>query len=138
RALLDGHPPGGEVMHMTIGEPKHPFPQWVTDVIVANAARFNDYPANDGSEELLAAMAGWVQRRYGVRLEAETQGMARNGTGEGLYNAAMALCPEQVRGQRRVVVMPTPFYQVYMISAISVGAGPGFVPATAQTGFMPD
>ncbi len=138
RALLDGHPPGGEVMHMTIGEPKHPFPHWVTDVIVQNAARFNDYPSNDGSDELLAAIAGWVQRRYGVTLDADAQVMALNGTREGLYNAAMALCPEQVRGQRPVVLMPNPFYQVYMIAAISVGAEPVFVPATAENGFLPD
>ncbi len=45
RALLDGHAPGGEVLHMTIGEPKHAFPAWVTEVIVDNAAGFDNYPA---------------------------------------------------------------------------------------------
>ena len=29
RALLDGHVAGGEVINMTIGEPKHKFPEWV-------------------------------------------------------------------------------------------------------------
>ncbi len=138
RALLDAHAPGGEVMHMTIGEPKHPFPQWVTEVIVENAAGFNNYPPNEGSPELRGAIADWVRRRYGVGIDPDRQVMALNGTREGLYNAAMALCPESKNGQRPVVLMPNPFYQVYMVAAISVGAEPVFVPATAETGFLPD
>jgi aspartate/methionine/tyrosine aminotransferase len=64
--------------------------------------------------------------------------MALNGTREGLYNAAMALCPEQKNGQTPVVLIPNPFYQVYMVATISVGAEPVFVPATAATGHLPD
>ena len=138
RALLDGHAPGGEVLHMTIGEPKHAFPAWVTQVIVDNAAGLNNYPANDGSADLLAAIAGWVRRRYGVTLDPATQVMALNGTREGLYNAAMALCPETRGGGRPAILMPNPFYQVYMVAALSVAAEPVFVPATAATGFLPD
>ncbi|SEO21106.1 Aspartate/methionine/tyrosine aminotransferase [Salinihabitans flavidus] len=137
RALLDHHQPGGEVVHMTIGEPKHRFPQWVTDVIVEHAEGFNSYPPNDGMPELLAAIADWAGRRYGVTLDPDTQVMPLNGTREGLYNAAMALVPEQVRGRRPAVLMPNPFYQVYMVAAMSVGAEPVFVPATEQTGFLP-
>lgn len=138
RALLDHHAPGGDVVHMTIGEPKHAFPQWVTDIIVENAAGFNSYPPNDGSDELRGAAAGWVQRRYGVTLDPDTQIMALNGTREGLYNAAMALCPETKNGQQPMILTPNPFYQVYMVAAISVGAEPVFVPATAATRFLPD
>ncbi len=58
--------------------------------------------------------------------------MALNGTREGLYNAVMALCPETKNGSEPTVLMPNPFYQVYMIAAISVGAEPVFVPATAR------
>ncbi len=138
RALLDGFAPGGDVVHMTIGEPKHAFPHWVTDVIVENASGFNTYPPNEGSPELLGAIAGWVRRRYGVALDAEARVMALNGTREGLYNAAMALCPEVKNGQRPVIACPNPFYQVYMVAALSVGAEPRFVPATAADGFLPD
>ncbi|SMC52587.1 aminotransferase class I/II-fold pyridoxal phosphate-dependent enzyme [Primorskyibacter flagellatus] len=138
RALLDHHAPGGDVVHMTIGEPKHDFPAWVAQIIAENAAGFGRYPANDGTPELLEAIAGFVGCRYGVTLDAATQVMALNGTREGLYNAAMALCPETVRGKRPVVLIPNPFYQVYMIAAISVGAEPVFVPATEATGHLPD
>lgn len=138
RALLDHHTPGGEVVHMTIGEPKHQFPQWVTDVIVENAAGFNSYPPNDGSDELRAAMADWVSSRYGVTMDPATQIMALNGTREGLYNAAMALCPEQKSGQTPAILIPNPFYQVYMVASLSVAAEPVFLSATAATGHLPD
>lgn len=138
RALLDHHTPGGDVVHMTIGEPKHVFPQWVTDVIVENAAGFNNYPPNDGSDALRTAMADWIEARYGVTMDPATQIMALNGTREGLYNAAMALCPEQKNGQKPVVLIPNPFYQVYMVATLSVAAEPVFVPATGATGHLPD
>ncbi|MFV1440058.1 MULTISPECIES: aminotransferase class I/II-fold pyridoxal phosphate-dependent enzyme [unclassified Phaeobacter] len=138
RALLDHHTPGGDVVHMTIGEPKHDFPAWVTDVIVENAAGFQSYPPNEGSTELRGAISDWIKRRYDVSVDPMTQVMALNGTREGLYNAAMALCPEQKNGQKPVVLIPNPFYQVYMVASISVAAEPVFVPATAATGHLPD
>mgnify|MGYP003667087481 CR=1 FL=1 len=138
RALLDHHEPGGDVVHMTIGEPKHPFPDWVPEVLSASAAEFAKYPPNEGSPELRGAISDWIARRYGVRVDPERQIMPLNGTREGLYNVGMALCPEQKNGKRPVILIPNPFYQVYMISAISVGAEPVFVPATKETGFLPD
>ena len=138
RALLDHHQPGGDVVHMTIGEPKHAFPPWVTDVIAEHAAGFNNYPPNEGIPELRTAFCGWLGRRYGVDLDADANVMPLNGTREGLYNAGMALCPEVKNGQRPVVLMPNPFYQVYMLAAISAGAEPILVPATAETGHLPD
>lgn len=137
RSLLDAHAPGGDVLHMTIGEPTHAFPPWVTDVIVQHAAEFGNYPVNEGHEGLLRAISDWLQRRYGVSVEP-AQVLALNGTREGLYNAMMALCPEQKSGVAPKVLLPNPFYQVYMVAALSVGAEPVFLPATAQTGHLPD
>lgn len=138
RALLDHHPAGGDVVHMTIGEPKHAFPAWVTDIITEHAAGFNNYPPNEGIPELRQAFCDWLQRRYGVQKDPDVHVMPLNGTREGLYNAAMALCPEDKDGQRPVVLLPNPFYQVYMLAAISAGADPVLVPATAETGHLPD
>jgi aspartate/methionine/tyrosine aminotransferase len=138
RRLLDAHAPGGEVVHMSIGEPKHAFPAWVSDVIAANAEGFNRYPPNEGSPELLGAISDWVKRRFGVTADPETGLMALNGTREGLYNAVMALCPETKGGKTPAVLIPNPFYQVYMVAALSVGAEPVLVPATDATGQLPD
>jgi aspartate/methionine/tyrosine aminotransferase len=137
RKLLDAHAPGGEPIAMTIGEPRHPMPDFVGPILAANLAGFGVYPPNDGTPELLAAIAGWVSRRYGVTLP-EDRLMVLNGTREGLFNAAIALCPETKGGKKPVVLMPNPFYQVYAVAALTVGAEPVHVPATAATGFLPD
>jgi N-succinyldiaminopimelate aminotransferase len=138
RALLDVHAPGGDVVNMTIGEPTHAFPVWVTDVIAQNASGFNSYPPNEGSDALRGAISNWIKLRYGVLVDPATQIMALNGTREGLYNAAMALCPETKAGATPVVLTPNPFYPVYMVAAMSVGAEPVYVPATHETGHLPD
>jgi aspartate/methionine/tyrosine aminotransferase len=137
RKLLDPHPPGAEPIAMTIGEPRHPMPDFVAEVMAQNIGGFAIYPPNDGTPELLAAISGWVQRRYGVAL-GEDRLMVLNGTREGLFNAAVALCPETKGGKRPVVLMPNPFYQVYAVAALAMGAEPVYVPATAATGFLPD
>jgi aspartate/methionine/tyrosine aminotransferase len=137
RALLDVHEPGGDAINMTIGEPRHPFPAFVSDVLAASVGELAKYPTNEGAPELLAAICGWVTRRYAVDITPDRV-LVLNGTREGLYNAAMALCPETKNGEQPVVLLPNPFYQVYAIAALSVNAEPVMVPATAQTGHLPD
>jgi aspartate/methionine/tyrosine aminotransferase len=137
RKLLDAHAPGGEPIAMTIGEPRHAMPDFVGPILQANLSGFGVYPPNDGTPELLAAISAWIARRYGVTL-AEDRLMVLNGTREGLFNACIALCPETKHGRRPVVLMPNPFYQVYAVAALTVGAEPVYVPATAATGFLPD
>ncbi|MBN9886838.1 aminotransferase class I/II-fold pyridoxal phosphate-dependent enzyme [Salipiger abyssi] len=138
RALLDAHAPGGPVTHMSIGEPKHAFPAWVGEVLAANVSEFAKYPPNDGTPELRSAISGWIARRYGVTVDPDTQVMPLNGTREGLYNAAMALCPETKSGRQPTVLIPNPFYQVYAVATVSVNAEPVFVNATKETGHLPD
>jgi N-succinyldiaminopimelate aminotransferase len=137
RKLLDAHAPGGETISMTIGEPRHPMPDFVAPILAANIDGFAIYPPNDGTPELLAAISGWIKRRFGAEIVAD-QLMVLNGTREGLFNACVALSPETKRGKQPVVLMPNPFYQVYAVAALTVGAEPIYVPATAATGFLPD
>ncbi|MFN4157660.1 MAG: aminotransferase class I/II-fold pyridoxal phosphate-dependent enzyme [Gemmobacter sp.] len=137
RKLLDAHAPGADPIAMTIGEPRHPMPAFVGPILADSLAGFGVYPPNEGTPELLAAIAAWLRRRYNVTL-APDRLMALNGTREGLFNAAVALCPETKNGQRPVVLMPNPFYQVYAVAALAMGAEPVYVPATAATGFLPD
>lgn len=137
RKLLDHHPAGGDPIAMTIGEPRHAMPAFVGPILAENLGGFGVYPPNDGTPELLGAISNWLGRRYGVTLP-EDHLMVLNGTREGLFNACIALCPETKRGKQPVVLMPSPFYQVYAVAALTVGAEPIYVPATAATGFLPD
>ncbi len=138
RALLDSHPAGGDVLHMSLGEPKHKFPAFVADVLAENIAGFNQYPANDGTPELLATISSWLKRRYAIDVDAASEIVTLNGTREGLFNAQIALSPERKAGKAPKVLMPNPFYQVYAVGAVTAGAEPVFVPSYEQNGFMPD
>ncbi len=138
RELLDVHAAGGPTIHMTIGDPRHDPPPWVMDEIAAHAASFANYPSNDGTPGLRGAIAGWLARRYGATVDAESRILPLNGTREGLFNAAVALCPEQKAGAKPVVLTPNPFYQVYAVAALAMSAEPHYVAATEATGFLPD
>ncbi len=136
RALLDVPTQASETINMTIGEPRHAFPAFVGDIIADNLAGFGKYPDNNGTAPLLDAIGGFLKRRYDLDVPAE-QILALNGTREGLYNAAMALCREEKHG-KPVILTPNPFYQVYAVAALSVGAEPIYVPATLASGHLPD
>lgn len=137
RKLLDTHAPGGTPITMTIGEPRHPMPDFVAPILAAHVHEFALYPPNDGTPELLSAIAGWIARRYGVALDPGRL-MVLNGTREGLFNAAVALCPEVKAGKRPVVLMPNPFYQVYAVAALTAAAEPIYVAAGPSTSYLPD
>ncbi|MCC5971465.1 MAG: aminotransferase class I/II-fold pyridoxal phosphate-dependent enzyme [Pararhodobacter sp.] len=137
RALIDHLPAGGAPIAMTIGEPRHPMPDFMPRVLADAVDGFARYPANDGTPALLDAISGWVMRRYGVHLP-HARLMVLNGTREGLFNAALALSPEEKRGRKPVILTPNPFYQVYAVAALAVGAEPVYVPATVASGHLPD
>ena len=137
RKLLDAHAPGGEPIAMTIGEPRHPMPAFVGQILADNLDGFAVYPPNDGTPELLNAITAWIKRRYRADL-TQDQVMVLNGTREGLFNSLIAVCPETKNGQQPIVLIPNPFYQVYAVAAVTVGAEPLYVPATAAGGFLPD
>ena len=137
RALLDAHEPGGAVVHMTIGEPRHAPPPWVAEVIRDHAEGFGRYPNNEGLPVLLEAVSDWLARRYGAAIPPDRL-LALNGTREGLFAAALALSPETKRGQRPAILVPNPFYVTYAAAAAAAGAEPILVPATEATGHLPD
>ena len=133
RNLLDGHAAGGPVINMTIGEPKHKFPDWVGPTLVEAMEGFNSYPDNNGTPELRGAITGFLQRRYAIDLDMDNQVMVLNGTREGLFNAVVAL------GQTgSKILIPNPFYQVYTVAAMAIGAQSVYLPARAESGFLPD
>lgn len=139
RTLLGDLAPGSNApIQMTIGDPRHTPPAFVGEVIAAHTAKFMSYPPNDGAPELLSACAGWLSRRYGYDANPETDILVLNGTREGLYNTSMALCPEDKNGQRPAILTPNPFYQVYAVASLSVGAEPVYLNATEETGHLPD
>ncbi len=141
RALLDAHAPGGAPIHMSIGEPKHPAPPFLAEELARHVADYGRYPPNEGAPGLRDAIAAWLRARYGLsesRADPDRHVFPLNGTREGLFAACVALCPERRNGKRPAVLSPNPFYQCYAVAALAAGAEPIYVPATAETGFLPD
>ena len=138
--LLEGVAPHSNLppITMSIGEPAHPVPDFVAPILQERCAEFGRYPPIGGSRQWQEAVADWIRRRYRVAVDPERHLLPLCGTREGLFNAALAVVPERKAGQRPAVLMPNPFYQCYAAAALSAGADPVYVPAEAETGFLPD
>lgn len=146
-ALIEGIAPGKPAIVMSLGEPQHPFPAFVTETILAHAQDFGKYPPIAGTPDFRAAVAAWLGRRYGLGpdiigpkkpLDPEFQILPVNGTREALFNIAFVATPLAKAGKRPAILMPNPFYQCYAAAALAAGAEPVYVAATRETGFMPD
>lgn len=142
-ALLAGiEPPSGIApMIMSIGEPQHAPPALLHTALAQNPADWGKYPPTPGTPDYRAAVAAWCKTRYGLPekfLDPEKHVLPVAGSREGLFMAAQLCTPPDKRGRVPTVLMPNPFYQVYFGAAVMAGAEPVFVPATKDTGFLPD
>jgi aspartate/methionine/tyrosine aminotransferase len=142
-ALLEGVEParGQTPLIMSIGEPQHAPPVLLTSTLAAAAGDWGKYPPTAGTPAYRSAVADWCRIRYGLAagfLDAEKHVLPLAGSREGLFMAAQLCVPPAKQGAQPAVLMPSPFYQVYFGAAVMQGARPVFVPATVETGFMPD
>jgi succinyldiaminopimelate aminotransferase apoenzyme (EC 2.6.1.17) len=124
-------------INLSIGEPKHPTPQFIKDALVAGLSGLANYPTTQGSDALRAAIAAWANRRYGVELDPAREVLPVNGSREALFAFAQASVDSSRHG-RRVIVSPNPFYQIYEGAALLAGARPFFLNTTADNGFRMD
>lgn len=143
RGLLDPLPPPGHLspLAMSLGEPQHPYPDFVGEILHANRHLYGKYPPIAGTPEFRQAVAGWLNRRYDLPeglVEADHHIAPCAGTREGLFRTAFLAVPPEKAGKQPIVLMPNPFYQCYAGAAVAAGAEPVFVNALAENGFLPD
>jgi succinyldiaminopimelate transaminase len=138
--LLEGVAPGASPIPMHVGEPQHPVPAFVGEILAKHTADFGRYPTIVGPDHLRKAISSWLGKRYaiGASIDPERHILPLVGTREGLFSAAFATIPEDKNGKRPAVLIPNPFYQCYAAAALSAGAEPIYVNATRQTNFLPD
>jgi N-succinyldiaminopimelate aminotransferase len=107
-----------------IGEPKHPTPQFIKDALTSSLDGLASYPATAGEPALRQACARWMQRRYGLSLNVDTQILPVNGSREALFALAQTVIdPTQHQDAGGpTVVSPNPFYQIYEGAALLSGA----------------
>lgn len=123
-------------INLGIGEPKHATPQFIRDALVQNLAGLANYPVALGSDALRASIAAWIERRFGIALDAKTQIIPVNGTREALFAIAQAVV--DTSRPDPVVVAPNPFYQVYEGAALLAGADPFYLNTIAQNHYALD
>lgn len=139
--LIAGLTPGKPVINLSVGEPQHPIPPFVSSVLATHVKEFGRYPANKGIEPFRGAVAAWLGRRYALPrpVDAESEVLVLNGTREGLFLAAIAaerwVAP---RKGKPAVLIPNPFYAAYSAGALAAGCEPVYMPATRESGFLPD
>ena len=143
RALLGTlePPPGIRPIPLSLGEPQHAPPAFLAETVARETAGWSKYPPMRGTEPARAAIAAWLTRRFGLpdrMVDPETMVIPVSGTREALFMIALVAVPETKNGQKPVVLMPNPFYQVYLGAAVMAGAEPIFVPADGNNGFLPD
>ena len=87
RALTQGIQPNPAYapIGLGIGEPRHPTPELVRQAIVDNLKGLASYPATAGEPALREAIAGWIGRRYGARVDPHTQVLPVGGSREALF-----------------------------------------------------
>lgn len=119
-----------------IGEPKHPAPALVEEALCAHLDGLSSYPATAGEPALREAIAGWVQRRYDVTLDAATQVLPVNGSREALFSLAQTVLDPAERDA--IVVCPNPFYQIYEGAALLGGANTAFANSDPARNFACD
>ena len=119
-----------------IGEPKHATPALIEDAIRASLRGLSSYPATAGEPTLREACAAWVQRRYGVTLDAATQVLPVNGSREALFALAQTVVDATQPGA--TVVCPNPFYQIYEGAALLAGAQVAFANSDPARNFAAD
>jgi N-succinyldiaminopimelate aminotransferase len=122
---------------LSIGEPKHPTPGFITESVITHLHGLSSYPTTAGSNELRHAIASWLDQRFGLdgHINAMTQVLPVNGTREALFAFAQAVVD---RSSDPAVLMPNPFYQIYEGAAILAGAEPVYLNCKADNNFIPD
>lgn len=123
---------------LSIGEPKHPTPDFIIKEMVAQVSTLANYPTTKGTSELRQTITDWLTCRFELpkeSLDAEQNVLPVNGTREALFAFAQSIVD---RSQEAIVVSPNPFYQIYEGAAYLAGAQPYFVNISAESGFLAD
>ena len=91
--FADLTPPGNvSPIALSIGEPRHPAPEFVKAVVAGNLDRLGNYPLTAGMPELRAAISAWLTRRFHLAgVDAERQVLPVTGTREALFAFAQAV-----------------------------------------------
>src|SRR5439155_13197399 len=124
---------GVDVIDFGKGDPSAPADPMIRDALVEALPARAPYPLAQGLPELREAAAGWLERRFGVAVDPESEIVPTYGSKEAIFSLA------QVLGTAgRVVAFGEPAYPVYERGALFAGAQVRTLPLRRERGFLPD
>ena len=139
-ALLEGATAADKsFISLAIGEPKHPTPDFILEILTSNSGDIAYYPTTKGSIELRSSIAQWLCQRFNLpesSIDADKHILPVTGTREALFAIAQTVLGEQ--DETPVVILPNPFYQIYEGAAILAAAEPYYLNCTEENEFIPD
>ena len=120
---------GADIVDLGMGNPDMPTPQHIVDKLCETVARprTNRYSASKGIPGLRKAQAAYYARRFGVKLDPETQVVATLGSKEGFANMAQAIA-----APGDVILVPSPTYPIHEFGFIISGAAIRHIPTTGE------
>src|SRR3954465_8710273 len=124
---------GLEVIDFGKGDPNEPTDPMIRQALVDALPERAPYPLAQGLPELRAAAAGWLERRFGVAVDPDTEIIPTYGSKEAIFSIAQVL---DVGGQ--VVAFGEPAYPVTERGAMFAGASVRTLPPRPGKGFLPD
>jgi alanine-synthesizing transaminase len=124
---------GRDVIDFGMGNPDMPPPKHVVDKLFEVAARpdTHGYSASKGIRGLRKAMAGYYDRRFGVKLDPDTEVVVTLGSKEGFANLAQA-----ITAPGDVVLCPDPAYPIHAFGFLIAGGAIRPVPAPDPEAYL--
>lgn len=124
---------------LSIGEPKHPAPNFIKQELIRQIDSMGSYPTTRGCDPLRNTIQHWLCQRFNITqnsLSADKHILPVNGTREALF--AIAQCIVDSSKVHPVILSPNPFYQIYEGAALLAGAEPYYLNCTAENDYLPD
>ena len=124
---------GIELIDFGMGDPRERTPAFIREALLASVDEVSSYPRATGLPELREAIAGWIDRRFGVAVDPATEIVPTLGSKEAIYSFAQVAL-----GEKRVVAIPEPAYPVYERGALFAGGTVTTLPLREESGWLPD
>jgi alanine-synthesizing transaminase len=124
---------GTDIIDFGMGNPDMPTPKHIVDKLIETARdpKSGRYSASKGIIGLRRAMAGYYDRRFGVKLNPETEVVSTLGSKEGFANLAQALT-----APGDTVICPNPAYPIHAYGFIMAGGVIRHVPALTPEEYL--
>jgi succinyldiaminopimelate transaminase len=136
RAKREAAAAGIQIIDFGQGDPREPTDPAIRQALVDALVERLGYPKAEGLPELRQAITGWCERRFGVRLDPDSEVIPTYGSKEAIFSFAQVIVDRS--GPKDTVVVTEPGYPVPARGAAFAGARVQALPLLESNGFLPD